>query len=201
MSNIVTDHTLEIFEDDVMTIKEYLKISLYIIFFHRWLNNNNYTDQESSINNISYKKIQNDLLGKEINNLLNNVDSYSENYNKLQITVNIYTKETRSYFFYTKKEGLWEKWNFLIKINNNGSIDKEDKVRKYISKVIRELNVNLNNMPDIDLDDFENINDINNNDAKSNNYPFDININTEFEQDSILSIFKNLNVHDSYNMI
>ena len=96
---------------------------------------------------------------------------------------------------------MWEKWNFLIKINNNGSIDKEDKVRKYISKVIRELNVNLNNMPDIDLDDFENINDINNNDAKSNNYPFDININTEFEQDSILSIFKNLNVHDSYNMI
>ena len=98
MSNIVTDHTLEIFEDDVMTIKEYLKISLYTIFFHRWLNNNNYTDQESSINNISYKKIQNDLLEKEINNLLNNVDSYSENYNKLQITVNIYTKETRSYF-------------------------------------------------------------------------------------------------------
>jgi hypothetical protein len=201
MSNVVTDHTLEIFEDDVMTIKEYLKISLYTIFFHRWLNNNNYTDQESSINNISYKKIQNDLLEKEINNLINNVDSYSENYNKLQITVNIYTKETRSYFFYTKKEGLWEKWNFLIKIINNGSSDKEDKVRKYVSKVIRELNVNLNNMPDIDLDDFENINDINNNDIKSNNFPFDININTEFDQDSILSIFKNLNVRDSYNMI
>ncbi len=196
MSNIAK-HTIEIFEDDLTTIKEYLKIALYTIFYHRWLNNNNYSDEESSINNISYKKIQNDLLEKEIKSLLDKVDNYSSYYNKLQIIVNIYASE-RSYFFYSKKEGLWEKWNLLVTITKDGSNDKEGKVRKYICKVIKELNVDQNLMPDLELNDFEKINDINNKDNNDSNFPFDFSINTEFDQESILSIFKNLNIKDSY---
>ena len=90
MSNIGM-HTMGIFEDDLLTVKECLKLALYTIFYHRWLNNNNYTDEESNISNISYKKINNDLLEKEINNLFDLIDKNSTTNHKLQITLSFYT--------------------------------------------------------------------------------------------------------------
>ena len=41
-------------EDDINTLKEFLRISLHTIFFHRWLGENNFEDVESQFSNISY---------------------------------------------------------------------------------------------------------------------------------------------------
>ena len=197
MSNIGM-HTMGIFEDDLLTVKECLKIALYTIFYHRWLNNNNYTDEESNITNISYKKINNDLLEKEINDLFQKIDNYSKSNQKLQITLSFYTTN-RSFFFYSKNEGLWEKWNFLIIISNKEPSDRESKVRDYLFKIIKELNTEKDFMPDLELDNFENINDNNINNNNDFNFPFEIIVNPEFDQESILSILKNLNVKESFD--
>jgi len=41
-------------EDDINTIKEFLRISLHTIFFHRWLGETKFEDVESQFSNISY---------------------------------------------------------------------------------------------------------------------------------------------------
>ncbi len=41
-------------EDDINTIKEFLRISLHTIFFHRWLGETNFEDVESQFANINY---------------------------------------------------------------------------------------------------------------------------------------------------
>ena len=49
-------------EDDINTLKEFLRISLHTIFFHRWLGENCFEDVESQFSNISY--VFNFKLGK-----------------------------------------------------------------------------------------------------------------------------------------
>ena len=34
-------HNIGIFQDDLETVKEFLKLAINTIFFHRWINNNN----------------------------------------------------------------------------------------------------------------------------------------------------------------
>ena len=53
-------------------------------------------------------------------------------------------------------------------------------------------------MPDIELNDFENMNNINNK-GKNSNFPFEIKISNEFDQQSMLSIFKNMDIKNSFN--
>ena len=193
------NHTIPIFQDDILTVKEYLTIAINVIFYHRWLNNNNYIEEQSNINkNISYIKIKDDSLDKEINNLLSQIDNYFPNQNKFQITLNFYSRLVPQLYFFTKLEGLWEKWNFLIKISDNNSTDKESKIRKFISTIIKELNSGKDFMPDIELNDFENMNNINNK-GKNSNFPFEIKISNEFDQQSMLSIFKNMDIKNSFN--
>ena len=193
------NHIIPIFQDDILTVKEYLTIAINVIFYHRWLNNNNYIEEQSNINkNISYIKIKDDSLDKEINNLLNQIDNYFPNKNKFQITLNFYSRLVPQLLFFNKLEGLWEKWNFLIKISDNNSTDKESKIRKFISTIIKELNSGKDFMPDIELNDFENMNNINNK-GKNSNFPFEIKISNEFDQQSMLSIFKNMDIKNSFN--
>ena len=49
-------------------------------------------------------------------------------------------------------------------------------------------------MPDLKLNNFENVND-----KKENgfDFPYEIKLTPEFEQQSIISIFKNMNLKDS----
>ena len=71
-------HTITIFEDDLYTVKEYLKIALNTVFYHRWLKNNDYTEEESSINNIYYLKINKKSLQEEIKELLKKIENLSK---------------------------------------------------------------------------------------------------------------------------
>ena len=199
MSNF-GNHTLPIFEDDLETIKEYIKIAFNIIFFHRWLNNNNYTEENSIIKNISYMRIKDDSLEKKIDDTLSKITSFSTKSQKLQISLNFYTNESTHMFFLKRKEGLWEKWTFLVTFSNKSSIDKEYKIRKYLSNVIKELNSDKDFMPDLDLNDFEEANDVGVNYSKLFLFPYEINISQEFEQESILSVMKNMNIKDSFNI-
>ena len=52
-------------------------------------------------------------------------------------------------------------------------------------------------MPDLKLNDFENIDD--KNDKNTFNFPYEIKLTPEFEQQSIISIFKNMNIKDSFD--
>ena len=199
MSNFGS-HIMPIFEDDLETIKEYIKIALNIIFFHRWLNNNDYMEENSIINNISYIKIKNDSLEKKINDTLSQINNYTSKCQKLQITLSLYSNEYTNMFFMKKKEGLWEKWIFLVHISNKTSTDKEYKVRKYISNVIKELNSDKDFMPDLELNDFEDANVINTNKKNLFLFPYEIGITQEFEQENILSVLKNMKIKDSFNI-
>ena len=197
-------HNIPIFEDDKEIVKEYLKIALNIIFFHRFLNDNNYYEESSKlIRNISYFKLKNAILEKEINKLLEEIDARSTNNKKFQITLNIYTEEKYNYLFFLKKVGLWEKWNFLVTISDNSkSVDKESKIRDMIEKILKLLNSEKDFMPDLNLNELEkaNINNNNENDLKPI-FPIEILIFNEFEQESLLSLIQNMNVKDSFNKI
>ena len=198
-------HNIPIFEDNKEIIKEYLKIAFHIIFFHRFLNDGNYYEETSHlIRNISYYKLKNITLEKEIEKLLIEIDNRANNIKKFQITLNFYTEEKYNFFFLLSKEGLWERWNFLVSISDNTqSLDKEIKIRKFISIIIKELNNEKDFMPDLKLVELEKVN--NNFNNKENNkkpyFPIEIKISDEFDQESILSIIQNMNIKDSFNKI
>ena len=196
MSNI-GNHIIQIFKDDKPTVKEYLKIAINMIIFHRWLNNNNYKEIESNINNISYIKIDNDSIDNDINSVLTQIDNYSYNQSNFQITINLYSKIEKKFYIFSKPEGLWEKWNLLVTICDNKTLDKENKIRKYISYILKEINSEKDFMPDLKLNDFENVD--NKNDKNTFNFPYEIKLTPEFEQQSIISIFKNMNIKDSFD--
>ena len=65
------EYTIILYEDDIPQIKEIFEISLNIIFFHRYLGNNDYEDVQSKLNKISYVKLKNEKLTKDINNIIN----------------------------------------------------------------------------------------------------------------------------------
>ena len=184
MSNF-GNHTITIFEDDLYTVKEYLKIALNTVFYHRWLKNNDYTEEESSINNIYYLKINKKSLQEEIKELLKKIENLSKSNNKFQITLNFYTEKVKKYYIYENLEGLWETWNFLVIISDKNSKDKETKIRRFISYILKELNDEKDFMPDIDvnLEQFTSSNSDSKNQFK---FPFEIKVNTDFEQTSIL---------------
>ena len=192
-------HTIPIFQDDISTVKEYLRIAINVVFYHRWLNNNNNYEEESNISkNITYLKIDDESLEKEIQSLLKQIDGYISYQNKFQITLNFYTKLVTQLYFFQKPEGLWERWNFLVTVSdNNNSPDKESKIRRFISAIIKELNAGKDFMPDIKLNDFEKCD--NNNNDKNSNFPYEIKLSPEFDQQSMLTIFKNMDIKNSFN--
>ena len=194
------NHTIPIFQDDILTVKEYLRIAINVVFYHRWLNNNNNYEEESNISkNITYLKINDESLEKEIQSLLKQIDGYISYQNKFQITLNFYTKLVTQLYFFQKPEGLWERWNFLVTVSdNNNSPDKESKIRRFISAIIKELNAGKDFMPDIKLNDFEKCDNNNNND-KNSNFPYEIKLSPEFDQQSMLTIFKNMDIKNSFN--
>ena len=109
------------FEDEILEIKEILELSLNIIFFHRYLGNNNYEETQSKLNNISYVKVKNQKLSNELKQNNNNINELS-NSNDLMISLanNAIYNNTNNIAIYNKKQ------NFLIpkdkiKDNENGS--------------------------------------------------------------------------------
>ena len=186
-------HVIGIFQDDIETVKEFLKIAFNTIFFNRLLNNNNYICESSAIKNISYMKIEDDSLQKDIGNKIDEISSLSKYYQKFQINLEFYTPYQGGFFgFFKKKGNCWEQWNILVIITDKGSQDKENNMRKFISMILNEINTNKDFMPDINLENFENIFDMENKKENNDNsnFPYEITIKTEFEQTSMIKLFK-----------
>ena len=160
----IGEYTLILFEDDILELKELLEMSLNIIFFHRNLSNNNYEDTQSKLTNITYVKLTNETLSKEIikiiNDLENNFKNDSQIYGQI-LTLSFFEKVE-------KKDNPWEKWNFILVFSKkeiakkkdelivdeeNKEFDKENKIREYIFKIIEKLNDKGNYMPSVNLND------------------------------------------------
>ena len=178
-------HIIGIFQDDSETVKEFLKIAINTIFFNRLLNNNKYICENSAIKNISYMKIEDDSLQKDIGNKLNELSSLSKHYQKFQINLDFYTAYQGGIFgFFKKKGNIWEQWSILVIITEKGSKDKESNMRKIISNILNEVNTNKDFMPDMKLKSFENLSNMDNKEENNDNcnIPYEITIKTEFEQ-------------------
>lgn len=48
------NYEIPVFQDDLQTIKEFMRISLHSIFYHRFLSDSETEDVESSFSNINY---------------------------------------------------------------------------------------------------------------------------------------------------
>ena len=163
----IGEYTIILFENNISDLKEILEISLNIIFFHRNLSNINYIDAQSKFTNITYVKLKNENLSNEISNIINEleVNLKKDKLYGYQLTLSFFEIKEKN----KNMENPWEKWNFLlikskneedkekkneIKDNETDSdIDKENKVREYIFKIIEKLNDKGNYMPNVNLDD------------------------------------------------
>ena len=56
------NYDIPLFEDDIQTIKEFFRIALNTIVFHRWLGESKFEDTESIFSNITYVKIKNEYI-------------------------------------------------------------------------------------------------------------------------------------------
>ena len=191
MSNI-DNHIVGIFQDDLETVKEFLKIAINTIIFNRWLNNTNYICEKSIIKDISYMKIEDASVEKDIDNILNDISYYSKNHQKFQINLEFYTRNKGFFLGFFQKKESWEKWNILVIVSDKSSENKEKKMRTFISMIIKKLNTDKDFMPEVDLEEFGNIgNSEIQNDKNCTNFPYELSLNKEFEQNSIINIVKN----------
>ena len=158
------EYTLILFEDDILELKELLEMSLNIIFFHRNLSNNNYEDAQSKLTNITYVKLTNETLSKEIIKIITDIENNFKNDSQIYgqiLTLSFFEKVE-------KKDNPWEKWNFILVLSKkeitkkkdelivdeeNKEFDKENKIREYIFKIIEKLNDKGNYMPSVNLND------------------------------------------------
>ena len=155
------EYTIIYFEEDIFQIKEILEIILNIIFFHRYLTCKYFEDVQSKLNNISYVKIKNEKISKDLINNINEIE------NSFQQNLNQYAQRL-TLRFYEKDKNPWEIWNFILILskkedliekkdlkNKKEEIEdyKENKIRKFIFKIIEKLNDKNNYMPNVTLND------------------------------------------------
>ena len=162
----IGEYTIILYETDISELKEILEITLNIIFFHRNLSNNNYEDVQSKYTDISYVKLKDEKISKEIMDIINEIEKTLKEEPKLygfNFTLNFFEKSEKN----KNLENPWEKWNFILVISKNedepsdsktdsktdSDIDKENKIREYMFKIIEKLNDKGNYMPNINLDD------------------------------------------------
>ena len=164
----IGEYTIILFENNISDLKEILEISLNIIFFHRNLSNIDYLDVQSKFTNITYVKLKSENISNEISTIINQLEINLKKEPKLygyKLTLNFYEKNEKN----KNMENPWERWNFILitsknevdkeekkEINDNktdSDIDKENKVREYIFKLIEKLNDKGNYMPNVNLDD------------------------------------------------
>ena len=200
------EYTIISNEDEIMQIRENLEISLNIIFFHRYLGNNNYEDVQSNINKISYVKLKNEKLSKENDNIINEIENNFKNNNKdfgQQLTLSFYDKNEN------KKElkNPWEIWNFILILSKNEDLknkedlndkkeisndDRENKMKKYNFNIIEKLNDKDDYMPNVIIDDKS---------LNEETFPFDLKINKILTKENYLSIFDHFVKKDKSNII
>ena len=194
MSNY-EDHVIGLYQDDIDSVKEFLKIAINTIFFHRWINNKNYNCESSAIKDISFMKIKDNTLDEKIGKILDQLSYDSKTYNKFQMIIEFYKYNQGGFLGWFQKKTLWERWNILIIIKEEGSTDKEDNMRRLITMILQNLNNNIDFMPEIELEGFENM-DMDDNDKGNKNdsdFPFELKLVKHFEQASYIKLFETKN--------
>ena len=69
-------------------------------------------------------------------------------------------------------------------------------MRKVMADLLNKLNTDKDFMPDINLEEFENMdNNSNKNSKKTFNFPYELKINNRFEQNSVLNLLNNCSVY------
>ena len=185
MANI-GNYDIPLFEDDVESIKEFFKIAVNTIIYHRWLGDNNFEDTESSFPNITYIKLKNTKLQETVDKYTNALENALLGNNKVKVTIKFYQGYS-SGFFNQSLVGLWEVWNFLfdVKINDENSVEneKENKIRKYIFCILERLNDKYDFMPDFPP----------NSTLPTETFPFEIKI-SNITDDDYIALLKSMSV-------
>ena len=86
-------YSIPLLEEDLPTIKEFFRIALNTLFFHRWIGETNFEDSESIIPNITYIKLKNDALQKEIEKNVNLLETKISESKRVEVKVNFYTEK------------------------------------------------------------------------------------------------------------
>ena len=188
------EYTIIYFEEDILQIKEILEIILNIIFFHRYLTCKYFEDVQSKLNNISYVKIKNEKITKDLINKINEIENnFQQNLNQYaqRLTLRFYEKEKNK----KEEKNPWEIWNFILILskkenliekkdlkNKKEEIEdyKENKIRKFIFKIIEKLNDKNNYMPNITL---------NENSLSNETFVYDIQIENISNKEDYLTLF------------
>ena len=182
------------FEDDLPTIKEFLRIVLNAIFFHRWIGETNFEDCDSIIPNITYVKIKNENLQKTIESKISLLEKNIIKTQHAQVILNFYEKKVKKFFLYEELSNIWESWTFLFIIKNeqndysdNDNSNKENKIRKYLSFVLQKLNDKIDFMPNFSMETK----------LPEETFPYEIVINTEMKENDLMSIIKDMNIKNA----
>ena len=197
------EYTIISFENEILQIQEILDISLNVIFFHRYLGNNDYEDVQSKPSNISYVKLKNEKLSNKILKILNEIENnFKKNIKQYgqRLILKFYEKEKNQ----KELETPWEIWNFILilsnkedlkekkDINNIEEDDKENHIREYIFKIIEKLNDKGNYMPNINIEDES---------LKEETFFYDIQIEQIPNKEDYLSLFNNFVKKNQENII
>ena len=188
------DYQIPHFEDDLITINEFLRIVLNTIFFHRWIGETNFEDCDSIIPNITYVKIKNENLQKTIESKISLLEKNIIKTQHAQVILNFYEKKVKKFFLYEELSNIWESWTFLFIIKNeqndfsdNDNSNKENKIRKYLSFVLQKLNDKIDFMPNFSMETK----------LPEETFPYEIVINTEMKENDLMSIIKDMNIKNA----
>jgi hypothetical protein len=197
------DYQIPHFEDDLITINEFLRIVLNTIFFHRWIGETNFEDCDSIIPNITYVKIKNENLQKTIESKISLLEKNIIKTQHAQVILNFYEKKVKKFFLYDELSNNWESWKFLFILKkeqkkssnndneneneNDNDIIKENKIRKYLSFILQKLNDKIDYMPNFSMDIK----------LPEETFPFEIIINTEMKENDLISIIKDMNIKNA----
>ena len=147
-------------------------------------------------------KINDENLQKEINKILGELSNISKNsINEEKLEIKIDFKQKKPVKFLNKvlyeKEEEWEKWIIFVTIekyqeNKEDNEDKVNKIRDFIADIIEISNAEQDSIPEMNLENFE---DMNNNKIKKNNsdkFLYKIDIKKGFENELYTKFFSKL---------
>ena len=136
------NYDIPLFEDDIQTIKEFFRIALNTIVFHRWLGESKFEDTESIFSNITYVKSKNEALQKTIEFNVSQLEKSILKSNRVQVSLKFYQKKIQKFYIMQELTNLWEKWECLFAIKKNTDVintQKENKIREYLSYILEKL--------------------------------------------------------------
>ena len=196
-------YSIPLLEEDLPTIKEFFRIALNTLFFHRWIGETNFEDSESIIPNITYIKLKNDNLQKEIEKNVNLLEKKIIETKRVEVKVNFYTEKKINWMFREELDKLWESWTFVFLLKNKSENDnnnnneeeeeensKENLIRKYLFIILQKLNDKIDFMPNLN-------NNNNNNKIEQETFPYEIIINNNLTDNYFIQLMKEISIQNA----